>query len=154
VLAATGPFDGDGTWIDPPNLGPAFHGFPLGGAWPTDSDARAGRLDTHLALLGERRAGRCGHPRRTTVTVSTGVGGAFLVDDRLVAGSRGIAGEVGHLVASAVVRAVAAGARPSRGARERTGHGSCRDRRRPPRPIPALLGGSARQDRPDSPAPT
>ncbi|HLA17167.1 MAG TPA: ROK family protein [Candidatus Limnocylindrales bacterium] len=103
VVAATGPFDPQGTWIDPSNLGPAYHGFPLG----RELARRLGRpvligLDTHLALLGERRAGVLRGCRDAIyITVSTGVGGAFLVDDRLVVGAHGIAGEIGHLPVAA-----------------------------------------------------
>jgi len=103
VLAATGPIDAAGGWVDPSNLGLAFHGYPLG---PRLAD-RLGRpvlvgLDTRLALLGERRAGAIrGHREAIFITVSTGVGGAFLVDDRIVDGANGIAGEVGHLPVSA-----------------------------------------------------
>jgi glucokinase len=103
VVGATGPFDRDGSWIDPSNLGPAFHGYPLGRRLAD----RLGRpvvvgLDTHLALLGERRAGALqGCRDGVFITVSTGVGGAFLVDDRVVAGVHGIAGEVGHLPVAA-----------------------------------------------------
>lgn len=103
VLAATGPFDADGSWIDPSNLGARFHGFPLGRRLA----ARMGRrvlvgLDTRLALLGERRAGALrGCRDGIFITVSTGVGGAFLVGDRIVTGAHGIAGEVGHLPVAA-----------------------------------------------------
>jgi glucokinase len=103
VVAATGPFDLDGTWIDPSNLGPDFHAYPLGRRLA----GRLGRpvligLDTHLALLGERRAGALRDCRDGVfITVSTGVGGAFLVDDRVVVGAHGIAGEVGHLPVAA-----------------------------------------------------
>jgi glucokinase len=99
VVAATGPFDPDGTWIDPSNLGSDYQGFRFG----HELAVRLGRpvlvgVDTHLALLGERRAGALhGCRDGVYITVSTGVGGAFLVDDRVIAGAHGIAGEVGHL---------------------------------------------------------
>jgi len=99
VLAATGPVDAAGSLVDPSNLDRAFHGYPLGRRLAD----RLGRpvlvgLDTRLALLGERRAGSIrGHRDAIFITVSTGVGGALLVDDRIVDGANGIAGEVGHL---------------------------------------------------------
>lgn len=99
VLGATGPIDAAGGWVDPSNLGLAFHGYRLG----TQLAAAIGRpvrvgLDTHLALLGEYRAGALSGCRDGLyITVSTGVGGAVLVGGELARGGHGLAGEVGHL---------------------------------------------------------
>lgn len=54
--------------------------------------------DANLAALGEHRfgAGR-GVSHLIYLTVSTGVGGGMIVEDRLLLGSRGVAGEPGHM---------------------------------------------------------
>lgn len=54
--------------------------------------------DANAAALGEATwgAGR-GHRAVLFVTVSTGVGGGWVVDGRIWGGARGLAGEVGHL---------------------------------------------------------
>jgi glucokinase len=54
--------------------------------------------DANLAALGEGRfgAGR-GHPNLIFMTISTGIGGGIIIDDRLLLGSSGLAGEVGHI---------------------------------------------------------
>jgi glucokinase len=55
--------------------------------------------DANLAALGEQRygAGRGTH-HLIYLTVSTGVGGGVIVDDRLLLGAHGLAGELGHIV--------------------------------------------------------
>ena len=103
----------DGRWIDVASLGRPFFGFPLGQRL---SDA-TGRsvvvgVDTHLALLGERRAGALeGRADAIYITVSTGVGGAFLADGRLISGAHLAAGEVGHLPVLATGPSCACGGR-------------------------------------------
>ncbi len=54
--------------------------------------------DANLAALGEWRfgAGR-GHHDILYLTVSTGIGGGIIVEDRLLHGAHGLAGELGHL---------------------------------------------------------
>lgn len=53
--------------------------------------------DANLAALGEHRhgAGR-GFPHMIYMTISTGIGGGIIADDKLFLGWRGFAGEVGH----------------------------------------------------------
>lgn len=99
VVATTGPIDADGAFVDPSNLGPAFRGFPLRRR-VVEHLGRSVRLaqDTHVALLGEWTAGALrGIRDGWYITVSTGVGGAQLVDGHLVTGADRVAGEVGHL---------------------------------------------------------
>lgn len=57
--------------------------------------------DANLGALGEHRwgAGR-GASSLIYVTVSTGVGGGIILDGKLHRGSRGMAGEIGHLPAA------------------------------------------------------
>lgn len=54
--------------------------------------------DANLAALGEWRYGAgIGHHDLIYLTISTGIGGGFIIDDRMLIGSQGIAGEVGHI---------------------------------------------------------
>lgn len=54
--------------------------------------------DANLAAVGEHRygAGR-GFANIVYVTVSTGIGGGVITDDRLLLGANGFAGEIGHI---------------------------------------------------------
>jgi glucokinase len=63
--------------------------------------------DLSAAAWGERCAGAAQGARNSvTVFVGTGVGSALIVDDRLVSGATGVAGEFGH------IKLVADGGRP------------------------------------------
>ena len=54
--------------------------------------------DANLAALGEWKFGAgVGHHDLIYLTISTGIGGGFIIDDRMLVGSSGIAGEVGHI---------------------------------------------------------
>lgn len=57
--------------------------------------------DANLAALGEWKfgAGR-GHHHLIYLTISTGIGGGVIVDDRLLVGANGLAGELGHVTVS------------------------------------------------------
>jgi glucokinase len=100
VVAAPGPLDAaTGCLFEPPNLGPAFRGLPLG---PHLARATGLRVvverDTNVAALGEQAFGSArGVHDFLYLTVSTGIGGAIVVDDRLFRGSDGLAGELGHV---------------------------------------------------------
>ena len=54
--------------------------------------------DANLAALGEWEygAGR-GHHHLVYLTISTGIGGGVIIDDRLLLGQRGLAAELGHI---------------------------------------------------------
>lgn len=55
--------------------------------------------DASAAVVGEHRAGAArGHRDVVMLTLGTGVGGGVIVDDRLLEGASGFAGELGHLV--------------------------------------------------------
>jgi glucokinase len=55
--------------------------------------------DANAALLAEHRAGAArGTSTAAMLTLGTGIGGAILVDGRIVHGARGGAGELGHMV--------------------------------------------------------
>ncbi len=54
--------------------------------------------DANMAALGEARFGAgIGHHDLIYVTISTGIGGGVILNDRLVLGTRGLAGELGHV---------------------------------------------------------
>ena len=54
--------------------------------------------DANLAALGEWKYGAgIGHHNLIYLTISTGVGGGIIVDDHLLVGTNGLAGEVGHI---------------------------------------------------------
>ena len=99
-LTAPGPVDPRrGAFIDPPNLGPEFFGFPMA---PTLGDALglpwAMGKDTNVAILGERDFGAGeGSDDLVYLTISTGVGGAALSGGRPVVGPDLVAGELGHM---------------------------------------------------------
>ena len=54
--------------------------------------------DANVAALGEMWAGGAsGHSSTVMITLGTGVGGGVVVDGRIVAGTNGGAGEIGHM---------------------------------------------------------
>ena len=99
-VSVTGPVDPrTGKLFTPPNTGPVLAGLELGEALSRAAclEVRVDR-DTNAAALGEHR---CGSARGTAnfvfITVSTGVGGAVMLDGRLIRGADGVAGEIGHI---------------------------------------------------------
>jgi glucokinase len=97
-LGAPGPLDPwQGIILDAPNLGGAIN-FPIKARLEKDFGVTAfvGN-DANLAALGEHRygAGR-GVAHMIYITISTGIGGGIIIDNQLLLGSRGFAGEVGH----------------------------------------------------------
>jgi glucokinase len=99
-VSTTGPVDPrTGVLFRPPNTGPGLEGLALGEGL---SDALGLPVvvdrDTNAAALAEQRygAGR-GATNLVYITVSTGVGGAVILDDRLLRGAQGVAGELGHI---------------------------------------------------------
>ncbi len=99
-IASPGPLDqAKGCVVGSPNL-PGWSDFPIastiGGAFGLrariDNDANA-------AALGEHRFGAGKGKRHLVyVTVSTGIGGGVIVDNRLMRGANGNAAELGHLI--------------------------------------------------------
>jgi glucokinase len=54
--------------------------------------------DANMAALGECRFGAGqGHSDLIYITISTGIGGGVILDDRLVLGNKGLAAEIGHV---------------------------------------------------------
>ena len=99
-ISAPGPLDPwRGVVLAPPNLA-GWHDVPLGSrvadvlGLPTFVER-----DTNVAVLAEWRYGAARGARTVIyVTVSTGIGGGVIVDERPLIGPDGTAGEIGHLV--------------------------------------------------------
>lgn len=98
-IAAPGPLDPwTGVIFNPPNM-PGWHRVPLKQLFE-DRFGLPVRVanDANLAAVGEHRYGAGkGFRNVVFVTVSTGIGGGVIVDDRLLLGASGFAGEVGHM---------------------------------------------------------
>lgn len=63
--------------------------------------------DANVAALGEMwKGGGKGHKNVVMVTLGTGVGGGVIVDGRIVPGSSGAGGEIGHMMMSKTETAV------------------------------------------------
>jgi glucokinase len=99
AIGAPGPLDRDrGVIVHAPNL-PGWLDLPLGqilhNHWSCPVFVEN---DANLAVLGEWRfgAGRGAH-HLIMLTLGTGIGGGIIVDDRLVRGAQGLAGELGHI---------------------------------------------------------
>jgi glucokinase len=97
-IGIPGAFEGQtGTVLDIPAL-PGWTRIPLAAIL----SERTGlpvvlENDAKVAALGEWRAGGGkGISNFAYVTVSTGIGGGIIVEDRMIRGFRGLAGEVGH----------------------------------------------------------
>jgi len=99
-VGAPGPIDVEaGLVVSPPNL-PGWRdvalgrllGRGLGLTLALANDANAAGLAEHRFGAGQ------GCSPLVYLTVSTGIGGAILIDGKVVSGARGAAGEVGHLV--------------------------------------------------------
>lgn len=98
-VGAPGPLDPwTGVLFNPPNL-PGWDNTPI----KTLFEQRFGLKtvvgnDANFAAVGEHRygAGR-GLAHIIYVTVSTGIGGGIIIDNRLLLGQCGFAGEVGHM---------------------------------------------------------
>ena len=81
-----------------PNIS-GWTNFPLGPMIEKKfkTETRLGN-DANLAALGEWKYGAgVGHHDLIYLTISTGIGGGIIIDDRLLVGPHGIAAEVGHI---------------------------------------------------------
>jgi glucokinase len=99
VVALPGPLDAEaGIIFSAPNI-PGWDNFPIGPELEKRFGIRAKiGNDANLAALGEWRFGAGqGHHHLLYLTISTGIGGGVISDDRLLLGARGLAGEVGHI---------------------------------------------------------
>jgi glucokinase len=99
-MASPGPLDPQtGVVLATPNI-PEWVDFPLTEKLSTYFGVPAYLdNDANLAALGEWKfgAGR-GHHHVLYLTISTGIGGGVIIDDRLLHGYHGLAAELGHVV--------------------------------------------------------
>lgn len=94
--AAGGPLDWD-TGIVSPLHQPEWHDVPLKEIFETRYNAPlAVDVDTNAAVLAEYEFGGSRVPRLVYLTLSTGMGGGFLVDGELYRGGGGSHPEMGH----------------------------------------------------------
>jgi glucokinase len=102
----------DGADVSPLNI-PAWRGFPL----RRRLQERYGlatfvELDTKALALGEGWRGAARHSRNyLAMVVSTGIGGGLVLDGRLVEGTSGNAGHVGHVIVAPGGRRCSCGGR-------------------------------------------
>ncbi|MGH9279389.1 MAG: ROK family protein, partial [Acidimicrobiales bacterium] len=107
-----GPMSPGGEEVSPLNI-PAWRGFPLrrrlaeatGLAVYVDNDAKA------LALGEGWRGAAAGCDNFVAMVVSTGVGGGIVLDGRLLDGTAGNAGHIGHVIVEPDGRVCGCGAR-------------------------------------------
>jgi glucokinase len=98
AAACPGPLDPiNGIVINPPNI-PEWNYFPLQEFLEEKFNLPTSiNNDANLAAYGEYRFGAGqGSSNLIYLTISTGVGGGIIVDDKLLIGSNGFAGELGH----------------------------------------------------------
>ena len=99
AAACPGPLDPiNGIVINPPNI-PEWNSFPLREFLHGKYNIPAAiNNDANLAAYGEYSFGAGkGNSYLLYLTISTGVGGGIIVDDKLLIGSNGFAGEIGHM---------------------------------------------------------
>lgn len=98
VVGAPGPLNaGTGTIIDAPNL-IGWKNVPVKAMLEAELRATVRVVnDANAAALGEFYfgAGR-GHKNLVYLTISTGIGGGVVIDGRMLEGTSGTAGEIGH----------------------------------------------------------
>jgi glucokinase len=99
-VGAPGMVDRGGRLCFAPNL-PQAHGVDWTALVGDRLPGRAVLIenDANFAVLAEHRLGAArGHRHVVMVTLGTGIGGGLVVDDRVLVGSAGFAGEIGHMV--------------------------------------------------------
>ena len=98
-IAVPGPVDGESTVYKCVNLGWGVFNLKerMNQLLPDIPNVTAGN-DANVATLGELwRGGGKGHRSAVMVTLGTGVGGGVGVNDKIIAGANGGAGELGHI---------------------------------------------------------
>ncbi len=96
-LGVPGPVDGEGLVHKCVNLGWGVINVEKELSDKTGLLVKAGN-DANVAALGEMwQGGGKGHQNVVMVTLGTGVGGGIIVDGKIIAGSHGAGGEIGHI---------------------------------------------------------
>jgi len=99
AAACPGPLDPiNGIVINPPNI-PEWSYFPLQDFLSTSFNIPAAiNNDANLAAYGEYSYGAGkGYDNLIYLTISTGIGGGIILDNKLFIGNNGFAGEIGHI---------------------------------------------------------
>ena len=99
AVAAPGPTDPyRGVVIEAPNI-PGWVNLPLRSYLETYFNVPVALgNDANLAALGEWKFGAgIGHAHMIYVTISTGIGGGVIIDNRMLLGAHGLASEIGHV---------------------------------------------------------
>jgi glucokinase len=99
AAACPGPLDPiNGIIVEPPNI-PEWRYFPIQEfLQSTFNIPTAINNDANLAAYGEWTFGAGkGHSNLIYLTISTGIGGGIIIDNKLLSGVAGYAGEVGHM---------------------------------------------------------
>lgn len=98
VVAAPSPVNPQGVILEAPNI-PGWVNFPLKVELQKRFDVPiAVGNDANLAALGEWKFGAGqGHHHLIYLTISTGIGGGVIINDNLLLGAHGLAGELGHV---------------------------------------------------------
>ena len=96
-LGVPGPVSDDGTVLKCVNLGWGIFNVENTLGELTGLKVKAGN-DANVAALGEQwLGGGSGYNNMVMVTLGTGVGGGIIIDGKMVAGSHGAGGEIGHI---------------------------------------------------------
>lgn len=96
-IGVPGPIDADGIVPHTANLGWGYKEVTKELSELTGVTCRGGN-DANVAALGEMWKGAAaGHKSGVMVTLGTGVGGGIIIDGRIVVGTNGAGGEIGHI---------------------------------------------------------
>lgn len=96
-LGAPGPIDAEGVVHNAVNLGWGVFSIREVLSGLLDMPVMAGN-DANVAALGEMwKGGGQGHKNLVAVTLGTGVGGGIIVEGKILTGSVGAGGEIGHI---------------------------------------------------------
>ncbi len=96
-IGVPGPIDADGVVPHTANLGWGYKDVTKELSELTGVTCKGGN-DANVAALGEMWKGAAaGHRSGVMVTLGTGVGGGIIIDGRIVVGTNGAGGEIGHI---------------------------------------------------------
>lgn len=96
-LAAPGPVDDEGVVHKAVNLGWGFINITNILSELTGLPVKSGN-DANVAALGEMwKGGGMGHSSMVVVTLGTGIGGGIIINGKMLSGSTGAGGEIGHI---------------------------------------------------------
>lgn len=97
-VGVPGPVDGKGIVHRAVNLGWDTFNMEEVLSGLLDGMAVKGGNDANVAALGEMwKGGGIGHSNLVAVTLGTGVGGGIIIDGKILTGSTGAGGEIGHI---------------------------------------------------------